>query len=1028
MAQLSHGIVGHATLQLLARDPQGMPESLLGQVRRIDGVRAAAPLLEASAEATGPRASVSVELVGADSSLRKLGGALVRHTELEPFAEIGAVLLPGPLATHLGVTKFGREVTLQMYGRTERAPLYEQLHEKQIGSLAASPIVVAPLFFAQEMTGLTGRISRILVQPARGRQAVVRAELVRLAAGRLNVESTSYDEKLFAKAASASNQSTALFALISALVGFLFAFNAMLLTVPQRRRLIAELRRDGYTPRTVIAVLLLDAVALGVVACLLGLALGEELSIHLFGSNPGYLGSAFAVGTQRVVGWRSVVIAVGGGMLAALAAVLSPLRDVLSRDPLAAITPKERFATGRTTIWAALAGVLCLAGTSAILLGAPKLANVGMILLVAALLLVLPAALNASLALLTRLARTITGATAHVAAMELTAARARAVAVAATGAIAVFGAVAIQGAHADLLKGLENAARDENAFTDVWVSPPGAYNLLRTAPFVPTQQRTLERIPGVRAVRVYRGGLLDWGRRRVWVIAPPDQATPLLPASQLVEGSLAQATAHVRAGGWAVFAQALAQEHHLHIGERVALPTPVPSSVRVAALSTNVGWVAGPPGIGPGVVRASMTLLNGLKERSHVETQAYAGAGCQEAEGGRQASRRGTGVAGGDQAVGGVRTNVLPVAQPVRRDEGRGREAIEGAGGGEREVEADRGRPGAGYPGAQGAVAGKLLSPARRRRAVAALQGRLGFSERRACRLAGQHRSTQRHEPAVAVDDAAIRAQLHAFSRKRPRWGYRQAHQHLLQEGWSINRKRVQRLWREEGLRVPQKRRKRQRRGESTVPGDRLRAQRPDHVWAFDFQFDVTEDGRAVKLLYVVDEFTREALAMEAERRIDGDRVVDVLEGIVAEQGRRPELVRCDNGPEMTSNALRDWCRFSRTGAAFIEPGSPWENPFVESFNSRVRDELLSVEVFSCLTEAKVMIEDFRQDYNRYRPHRAHRMMTPTAFRTGWETVHEAALASAELRRRYAPAPSDAGGSPTLQEPTNHQLSQQVDR
>jgi len=238
----------------------------------------------------------------------------------------------------------------------------------------------------------------------------------------------------------------------------------------------------------------------------------------------------------------------------------------------------------------------------------------------------------------------------------------------------------------------------------------------------------------------------------------------------------------------------------------------------------------------------------------------------------------------------------------------------------------------------------------------------------------------------------------------------------------------VQRIWREEGLRVPQKRRKRQRVGESTVPGDRLRAERPDHVWAFDFQFDVTEDGRSVKLLYVVDEFTREALAMEAERRIDGDRVVDVLEEIVTGQGRRPELLRCDNGPEMTSNALRDWCRFSGTGAAFIEPGSPWENPFVESFNSRVRDELLSVEVFNCLTEAKVMIEDFRQDYNRYRHHRAHGMMTPAAFKAGWETTHEAAPASVELRRRYAPAPSDTGGSTTLQEPTNHQLSQQVDR
>ena len=125
-----------------------------------------------------------------------------------------------------------------------------------------------------------------------------------------------------------------------------------------------------------------------------------------------------------------------------------------------------------------------------------------------------------------------------------------------------------------------------------------------------------------------------------------------------------------------------------------------------------------------------------------------------------------------------------------------------------------------------------------------------------------------------------------------------------------------------------------------------------------------------------------------------------------------PEFVRCDNGPEMTSNALRDWCRFSRIGTAFIEPGSPWENPFVESFNSRVRDELLSVWVFTCLAEAKVMVEDFRRDYNRCRPHRAHGMMTPAAFATGWRTAHEAA---------------PAGGSPTLQVPTNHQLSRQVD-
>ena len=237
VAQLSRGIVGDATLQLLARDPHGFPESTLGLVRRIPGVRVAAPLLEAGANAIGPKGSESVELVGADSSLSALGGALVRHTALAPFGGIGAVVLPAPLARAIGVTKFGQEVTFQLAGRTVQAPLYTQLHERQIGPLIASPVAIAPLSFAQEMTGLRARVSRILVQPAAGSEARVRAALQTLAGGRLDVEATGYDETLFAKAAAASNQSTALFAVISALVGFLFAFNAMLLTVPQRRRL-----------------------------------------------------------------------------------------------------------------------------------------------------------------------------------------------------------------------------------------------------------------------------------------------------------------------------------------------------------------------------------------------------------------------------------------------------------------------------------------------------------------------------------------------------------------------------------------------------------------------------------------------------------------------------------------------------------------------------------------------------------------------------------------------------------------------
>jgi len=307
------------------------------------------------------------------------------------------------------------------------------------------------------------------------------------------------------------------------------------------------------------------------------------------------------------------------------------------------------------------------------------------------------------------------------------------------------------------------------------------------------------------------------------------------------------------------------------------------------------------------------------------------------------------------------------------------------------------------------------------------LQDRLGFSERRACRLAGQYRSTQRYEPQIASDDQALRRALRRISGQRPRWGYRRAHQLLLEQGWSVNRKRTQRLWREEGLRVPQRRRKRQRLGESTVPAQRLRAQEPDEVWALDFQFDQTADGRILKLLHIVDEFTREALAIECRRRIDSDRTVGVLERLIGQRGRAPKYVRCDNGPELTANAIRDWCRFSGAGSAYIEPGSPWQNPYVESFGSRIRDELLSVELFSCLAEAQVMVEDWRQDYNQHRPHSALGMMTPARFAAGYRAYQDA-LATIDPHSPYGLAVLDGGDPPTLQPTTVHQLSHQVDQ
>jgi putative transposase len=159
-------------------------------------------------------------------------------------------------------------------------------------------------------------------------------------------------------------------------------------------------------------------------------------------------------------------------------------------------------------------------------------------------------------------------------------------------------------------------------------------------------------------------------------------------------------------------------------------------------------------------------------------------------------------------------------------------------------------------------------------------------------------------------------------------------------------------------------------------------------VWALDYQFDQTEDGRRLKLLNVVDEHTREALTIEVHRRIDADATVNVLDHLVAERGTAPRFIRCDNGPELTANALRDWCRFSGAGTSYIDPGSPWQNPYVESFGGRLRDELLAVEAFNTLLEAQVLVEDWRIEYNTLRPHSALGYLTPTDYAKAWTTHH----------------------------------------
>jgi putative transposase len=264
-----------------------------------------------------------------------------------------------------------------------------------------------------------------------------------------------------------------------------------------------------------------------------------------------------------------------------------------------------------------------------------------------------------------------------------------------------------------------------------------------------------------------------------------------------------------------------------------------------------------------------------------------------------------------------------------------------------------------------------MVSPAKRRAATAHVMATFEVSQRRACRVLGTSRSSQRRgDPPLRAADDLLRQRLRHLARQRPRFGYRRLCALLRAEGHEVNHKRVARLCREEGLRVRGNARKRRRAGTSTPGGERLVATAANQVWAIDFQFDTTSDGRTLKLCNVTDEFTREALAIDVGRGFDADATVAVLDRIASRRGA-PQFVRCDNGPELTAAALRDWCRFNAAGTSYIDPGAPWQNAYVESFNGRLRDDLLSCEVFDTLTEAKVLLEDWRIDYNWNRPHSA---------------------------------------------------------
>ncbi len=245
-----------------------------------------------------------------------------------------------------------------------------------------------------------------------------------------------------------------------------------------------------------------------------------------------------------------------------------------------------------------------------------------------------------------------------------------------------------------------------------------------------------------------------------------------------------------------------------------------------------------------------------------------------------------------------------------------------------------------------------------------------GVSERRACRVLGQHRSTQRKAPRTPDDEAALTAAIVALATRYGRYGYRRATALLRDAGWAVNAKRVERIWRREGLKVPRRQPKRGRLWLNDGSCVRLRPERPNHVWSYDFVEDRTHDGRRYRVLNVPDEFTRECLAIRVGRKLNSTDVIDVLSDLFILRGV-PGHVRSDNGPEFVAEAVRAWIAAVGAEAAYIEPGSPWENGYVESFNSKLRDELLDGEIFYSLKEARIVIESWRRHYNARRPHSA---------------------------------------------------------
>ena len=400
VAQLNQQLVGSAQVQLQARSYQGVPQRLLTEVRATPGAQTALPILERQINVIGEHGQRPVLLLGVEPRAMKVSSKFDHRFSAKQLAHVPAIALPAPLDAAIGSGPL-EPVQVQVGARYIETLVGATLGKKEIGGLINSPIAVTSINYAQKLTQAPGVLTRIFIRYDPAQAGRVRAALGRLASKwSVNLQPSTFESRLFAVAVAPENKSEQLFSGISALVGFLFALNAMLITVPSRRKLIEDLYPHGSTPAMTIQILLVNALALGVLACGLGLVLGDVLSIAVFHATPGYLTFAFPVGSERIITWQTVALAIAIGMVAAIVGVLWPLRAILWGPEEPSDEPQEH---GRR--WAAMLlalGAGCLAVTTYTLLADTQAAVLGNITLVVALACLLPFVFDAAVRLFRR--------------------------------------------------------------------------------------------------------------------------------------------------------------------------------------------------------------------------------------------------------------------------------------------------------------------------------------------------------------------------------------------------------------------------------------------------------------------------------------------------------------------------------------------------------------------------------------------------------------------------------------------------